>query len=451
MSKRRENGAGTLVSKGKGKPWLARWMFNGKVYTRSTGKTNKAEALKELAKFVAPYQEESKIAVLNNLVAKAKSAEETRTSTIEDKRIPIADAYEKFENDIATSDIAENTKTTYSMYFSGFEKFIEKKHPEAKYMNDVTEDIAREYLEAERLAVGANVWNFKLLFLRRIWRVLGKDSGAANVWEAFEKRKVDKGTSRRELTPEELAKISETVKDDDEMTLLFALGVYTGLRKGDCCNIRWSNVDLIRHLVVVVPEKTKRHMSAPLQIPMHRVLFGLLMARKTKAETEKLEDGGYVLPSLCYERTSRKAAADRISRVFGKCGIVTFTKDANGRRKLVAGFHSLRHTFVSLNINGGMNPMLVQKIVGHSTVDMTEHYFHTNRKAIEDGIAKMPDVLKLEGPGVVEAEFVETVSVNLDRDIYELLMERCKGKDVNEVLRTMLKPEEVKVIEATAA
>lgn len=448
MGKRRKNGCGTLICKGKGKPWLAKWKFNGQVNYRSTGETDRRKALEKLAEFVKPYQEETKIEVLNNLVAKAKSAEQLRTEKIEKAKrdaitIPLDEVMEKFINDLSVADITKGTKVLYRRYFKSFTEFVSSKHPEVTEMKQVTEEIAKEFLEFEKDAVGVDTYNFRLVFLKRVWKLLGKEGGCEkNVWDAFSKRKGWKSSTRREFTGEELAKIFDCVKDDDQMTLLFTLGIYTGLRKGDCCSIRWDNIDLFKREVVIIPQKTKRHMRSPIHIPMHRVLFSLLLKRKQMVEAQKIDDGGFVLPDL---KDSGKNAERKIDQVFQKCEIVTSIRDEKGRKKVITGFHALRHTFVSMNINGGMNPMLVQKIVGHSSVNMTEHYFHQNHQAMVDGISKMPNVLQLGNDGeVIDVPVVEQMEVKLDKDVFDLLMKKVGNGDVNEVLRTMLKDDEPK-------
>jgi integrase len=82
---------------------------------------------------------------------------------------------------------------------------------------------------------------------------------------------------------------------------------------------------------------------------------------------------------------------ERTRAVFAKVGIKTSETDADGHTKITCGFHSLRHTFVSMSIDAGVNPLLVQRIVGHSSASMTDRYYHADRKAVEEGIAKMPD------------------------------------------------------------
>ena len=40
------------------------------------------------------------------------------------------------------------------------------------------------------------------------------------------------------------------------------------------------------------------------------------------------------------------------------------------------GFHAFRHSYVSMLINSGVNPLVVRDLVGHTTVDMTARYTH---------------------------------------------------------------------------
>ena len=57
-----------------------------------------------------------------------------------------------------------------------------------------------------------------------------------------------------------------------------------------------------------------------------------------------------------------------------------------------AGFHSLRHTFVSLSANAGVPLHIVQSIVGHESNAMTRHYFHENVAALQQAVEAIPSI-----------------------------------------------------------
>ena len=93
----------------------------------------------------------------------------------------------------------------------------------------------------------------------------------------------------------------------------------------------------------------------------------------------------------------------QIQAHFEACGIAThapgtgFVKDADGddvhsgKRALVdVGFHSLRHTFVSLCRAANTPLSVVESIVGHSSPAMTRHYTHTGEDAARSAIALLP-------------------------------------------------------------
>ena len=69
----RAHGTGSLIKRGK--YWSARWMVKGKLYTRSTGCSSKAEAQKKLEEFTKPFRETTDLEVLENLSARVRVAE----------------------------------------------------------------------------------------------------------------------------------------------------------------------------------------------------------------------------------------------------------------------------------------------------------------------------------------------------------------------------------------
>ena len=61
-----------------------------------------------------------------------------------------------------------------------------------------------------------------------------------------------------------------------ELRVLLALGVYCGLRLGDCATLRWAEVDLPRGIIRRIPNKTARRNPKPVIVPIHRVLREML-------------------------------------------------------------------------------------------------------------------------------------------------------------------------------
>ena len=66
--------------------------------------------------------------------------------------------------------------------------------------------------------------------------------------------------------------------------------------------------------------------------------------------------------------------------------------EGRSRKSVVASFHSLRHTFVSLSANAGVPLPVVQSIVGHCSTAMTRHYYHENLDALRSAVASIPEI-----------------------------------------------------------
>src|SRR5262249_4502530 len=85
-----------------------------------------------------------------------------------------------------------------------------------------------------------------------------------------------------------------------------------------------------------------------------------------------------------------------IQAFFQRCGIVT-TEDAqhgHRRRAIVkVGFHSLRHSFVSLCAKARAPQHVVQQLVGHGSPAMTEHYTHLDPAQKSEAIAALPAIV----------------------------------------------------------
>jgi len=394
--RRRRNGTGTLERRGD--KWLARWYVydtHGKRIRQS--QTIEAESLDDAR------TELRRITEGDSLITREKILRETQTQLEgvkaerrewEDKQpaLSIADAFDAYEKSTNRPDSGERTLADYRGYFDGFLSWIATNRPDYIELRDVTQADAEAYTADLKTRTAAGTYNKRVVFFRCLWRVLSESKTAklvCNPWERIRKREVVEHT-RRELTIEELAKVCGSLTG--EMRTLFAVGVYSGLRLGDAALLDWGAVDLARLRIAIIPRKTKRQAHGkPVIIPIHPALASIL------AETPPDERTGYVVPELAELYTRNDSLlCRRISAVFASAGIETQSKKGEERAKVDVGFHSLRHTFVSLSANAGAPLAIVQAIVGHSNPAMTRHYFHEQESALVSAVAALPDVTAIE-------------------------------------------------------
>ena len=64
-------------------------------------------------------------------------------------------------------------------------------------------------------------------------------------------------------------------------------------------------------------------------------------------------------------------------------------------------FHDLRHTFASHLVMSGVDLVTVKELRGHSSIEMTMRYSHTNTLSKNSAVAVLDDVLKTDGHNLV--------------------------------------------------
>lgn len=402
----REKGTGNLQMEKSGR-WTVRIGINGHRISRSARTTDKTKAEAFLNRFLAPL----------GLGA---------------QKLPLAEAWHHYEMSPNRRDIAKSTLDSKRTVWMAFARWMEKYHVEIGHLAEVTEEAVAEYLMQFKCNHSATTYNNHVCVLREVFRTLAEKAGVVNDPWANVCLRADDSVSRRELSLDEVERLySAASKEGKEWKLLLATGIYTGLRLGDCCRLKWECVNLERQLIQVVPEKTKRHMHGrPVTIPIHPSLMTELQAAMCEVKGER-EEGrekyvnegentneaeglltslpsrkvdssssplplpsslSFVNPAIAELYLHRKWQLDAGLRKIFKTANITMSirMDGRCRKTVIASFHSLRHTFVSLSANAGVPLPVVQSIVGHCSTTMTRHYYHENLDALRSAVAAIP-------------------------------------------------------------
>ena len=380
-----QHGHGTLERHGRF--FRARWVVGGVVFTRSTGTANRRKAERMLAEFVAPFLARERTSWLEHLSARIRGSEE-EAAEAEGRSLGIDSAWEAYLASAERPDTGPATLRDYRIKVGRLVRWLRERHPSVTELRQVTPQMAEEFAALLARGRSANTYNKYVIFFRHFWQVLAeKGRLEANPWARIRCRS-GRSVSRRELSDEEVSGLYRNA--GGEMRTLFAIGIYTGMRLGDCATLDWSAVDLERGVIELSPRKTSRRGTQVL-IPVHPFLAGELL-RSPNAGCRT----GRVLPetSALYEGEDGGCRLNaKIKAVFRKCGIET-TEEVGGyaHRIATAGFHSLRHTFVSTCANKGVPMALVQAIVGHTNPAMTRHYCHQSLDALRAALLAMPDI-----------------------------------------------------------
>ena len=376
----REKGMGNLQQEKSGR-WTMRVGIKGKRYSRSTRTKDRAQAERVLQRFLAPFG-------------------------LGENRLPLADVWLEYVKSPNRNEIAKATMDGKRQIWMHFARWMEHFYLPVNDLAGVTSDMIAEYLACLRVDLCGSTYNNRVCVLREIFRVLAKKAGLEeDPWEGVRLRP-DDSHSRRELTMEELKRLLAVAqKRGGEWYKLFLIGIYTGLRLGDCCRLDWSCINIAQGVIQLVPSKTKRHSHGkPVTIPVHPALgealvasaeCGVQSAENCVAPNSALSTQhfkGPVLPEVAemYGR-ARWQVSRKLTEIFKKANITTSIMLEGRKNKTPeATFHSLRHTFVSFAANAGVPLHIVQSIVGHESTAMTRHYYHENIDALKSAVNAIP-------------------------------------------------------------
>ena len=364
----REKGMGNLQREKSGR-WTMRVGIKGKRYSRSTRTKDRDKAERYLQRFLAPFG-------------------------LGEHRLPLGEVWLEYVKSPRRNELAKATLESKRQTWMHFAKWMEHSYLFVDDLAGVTADMVTEYLACLKLDVCASTYNGRVCVLREIFHLLSSKAGIeVDPWEGVRLRP-DDSHSRRELTMEELRRLlAAAKKTGEEWHKLILIGIYTGLRLGDCCRLDWASVNLAQGVIQLVPQKTKRHAHGRIvTIPIHRALGMALVGQD--GDNNNHTHFGPVLPTIAelYGR-ARWQVCHELSRIFKKANIVTSVSIQGRNRKTPeATFHSLRHTFVSFAANAGVPLHVVQSIVGHESTAMTRHYYHENIESLRMAVNAIPSI-----------------------------------------------------------
>ncbi len=382
----------------RGNNYYCSWRQDGKLLTRALRDANGQPittveaARKARDEFMRPFTASNEPKPLEELAAKLQGRKAELANCEDEKNPPssIGQAWSDFLASPNRPDSGESTLRQYEFQWQAFADWMKEKRTDAPTVREVTKEIAEEYASSlNHGRFSPSTYNKHLNLLTLVFRILKhKAKLTENPWEEIQRKRLVTN-SRRELTIDELRKICQTATG--ELQTLLALGIYSGLRLGDCATLRWGEVDLPRLMIRRIPNKTARRNPKPVIVPIHPVLRDMLATTQVDQRRE------FVLPetaALYNHRTDM--VTDIVQNHFKACGIKlhkTGTGEGGKRAVIEVGFHSLRHTFVSLCRESNAPLSVVESIVGHSSPAMTRHYTHVGELAAGHAVALLPSVM----------------------------------------------------------
>ena len=426
---------GRLFKRGKKGNYYIQYYLNGKEIKKALHDENgksitslrKAEKARDI--LLAPYltgddklRREQAYSALQTAEEKALNAEKEQKHSIK-----ISSGWTTYIKSQFRPDSGPATLVNYERQYTKFGKWLVDNYKDINNIVEVTPGIAAEYasfLESE--GYSRNTYNKHITFMKLFYKVMLEENRAeVNPFERL-KRKKQITNSRKELSVEQVHDLISSAPGD--LKLLFTLGYFTGLRRGDCCTLLWSEVDLARRIITRIPNKIKNRSSNPQAVKvgisehLHRGL--------SQIHPEQRKD--YVLPQMAEYYLDNKR--DRINRMikkhFENCGLKTVqdgTGEGTGKRAVIQyGFHSLRYSYISHHAEAGTPQAIIQANAGHANPAMTEHY----TKISDDAALRVATALDI----TPDAKLIEAVEVEPEREKLRHLADTLPIDEIKKVL-----------------
>ena len=227
------------------------------------------------------------------------------------------------------------------------------------------------YSAPENIQLSPRTTNYYQVVCTEVFNLLKDDAGLQeNPFSGILKLDM-KNETREAFSPDELKTIFDNL--DGFTRPLFMMAVWTGLREGDICTLKWSDFDIERRIISRKTRKT----GAKVQIPISDQLYDMLIAMP-RTESE------YVFPKHAEMYLANPSGVSyRVKQFLEGLGIQT-TRVPEGRTRAISvkDLHSCRHTFCYYAGLVGIPLIVVQSIVGHMSPEMTRHY--SAHASIED-------------------------------------------------------------------
>lgn len=156
------------------------------------------------------------------------------------------------------------------------------------------------------------------------------------------------------------------IKRYNMWTVFFSIQAWTGMRDGEVARLRAEDIDFGRNVIIIRHTKT----NEPRLVPIPPDIKTLL------SEYLKELEGSYMFPTTREEKlpyVSWAAWAYQFKERVKRLGIK--------RQNLTA--YSLRHSFITRQLDEDVNLKKVQLIVGHKRIETTAKYTHLSMKSLQ--------------------------------------------------------------------
>lgn len=207
-----------------------------------------------------------------------------------------------------------------------------------------------------------------------------------------------KPTEACSLTVDEVKRVMDYLKTQPlKWRVLIQFLIDTGVRRGECCALRWENIDFQTGAVTIVgnlcytPAKGV-YLDTPKNRKSHTVCVGedtLRMLRELRQEQAQKAVSKWVFTQEDSPEPIHPQSPTRyLHKVSERCGVPDLHP------------HKMRHTFASIAITNGADIASVSEALGHSDKAITlRMYTHADQESISRAAQIVREAVRKAGQG----------------------------------------------------
>ena len=155
------------------------------------------------------------------------------------------------------------------------------------------------------------------------------------------------------LTPDELGRVIKGCATPRDKAMVMLL-VDTGVRRSEACSLAWEDVDIQSGLVSIRRGKGGKSRSVVIGIATRRAILAYRRAVRNEPRDPLFQTSSG-------NRLTPNGLRSALLRIGDRCEVHLTP-------------HIMRRTFATLSLKAGMNPLHLQGLLGHSSLEMTRRY-----------------------------------------------------------------------------
>lgn len=264
----------------------------------------------------------------------------------------ISKAMEEFFRHNEVKGLAEDTQKSYRWYVGSFAQWYGEKE-----MEDITEETLEDYI-SKKLKQGNKMVSVAthMVHLRRFFRFCESRGYMESIEVMIPKYEKE---LKEPYTDEEMQRLLKrpVTQNWAEYRNWVMVNYFfsTGQRLSTVLNIKVADLDLIESRVKLCWNKDKRQKYMPLSTALVKIL-------REYIDRSDLHEQDYLFPEYEGKKLQKRSAED---------AIVDFNHSRGVDKTSV---HLFRHTFAKNYIQNGGNPVKLQKLMNHKTIEQTMKY-----------------------------------------------------------------------------